>query len=166
MNLSLLGSRLSAAAIAAGALACGEVGSGGADGGTAIQPTFSSIQQNIFTPTCAVSPCHISATASNAGYLDLSAGNAYVSLVGDGGLGAPIPPAAVANQSTPGEGVAADGGYLLVAPGNPSKSFLLLKITPGLPSQYGLQMPDIGATLSTEQVNAVSQWIANGAPND
>jgi hypothetical protein len=156
-----------AVAAALATAACGGVSNNNsADAGT-IAPTFTSIQQNIFNVSCAVSPCHTTATYTSAGYLDLSQGNAYASLLGDAGTGAPIPAAAVMNTSNdPGEGVAADGGYLLVAPGDPAKSFLLLKITPGLQPQYGLQMPNTGVTLSTDQVQAVSQWIQNGAMND
>ncbi|MDX1741578.1 MAG: hypothetical protein R3178_09805, partial [Rhodothermales bacterium] len=43
-------------------------------------PSFSSIQQNVFAVSCAVSGCHLGGSA--AAQLDLSASNAYSDLVG------------------------------------------------------------------------------------
>jgi hypothetical protein len=171
--MKLLG-RLALVGGVIGTAACGTPSSGQDAGVTTVQPTFSSINQNIFAVSCAVSPCHNTQSSSIAGYLDLSSANAYASLVGTNGKGAPIPAQAVnmaaeaadaGNASTlDGELVASDAGMLLVDPGNPGNSFLLLKVTPGLPPQYGLQMPQVGALLTQSELNAIGEWIDAGAP--
>ena len=67
----------------------------------------------------------------------------------------------------PGPQQAAADGYLLVKPGEPEKSFLLLKVSPNLDEKYGSAMPDIpGFSLSEQEVKAISDWIKNGAKND
>jgi hypothetical protein len=54
-----------------------------------------------------------------------------------------------------------------VKPGEPEKSFLLLKVSPNLDPKYGSAMPDIpGFSLSEQEVKAISDWIKNGAKND
>lgn len=156
------------------ATACGTPPSGTTDAGTSsgVQPTFSSINQNIFAVSCSVTPCHTTADSSLAGYLDLSSANAYTSLLGPNGKGAPIPPIAVnmaadaGDTALDGELLASDAGMLLVDPGHPSNSFLLLKVTPNLPPQYGLQMPQVGALLTQPELDAIGDWIDAGAPND
>ncbi len=158
------------------ATACGTPPSGTDAGTTTVQPTFSSINQNIFQVSCSVMPCHTAQSNSLAGYLDLSSANAYTNLLGANGKGAPIPPLAVsmaaeaadAGQASTldGELVASDAGMLLVDPGNPGNSFLLLKVEPNLPSQYGLQMPQVGALLTQPELDAIGEWIDGGAPNN
>lgn len=106
-------------------------------------PTFTSIQQNIFTPNCAVSGCHLGGGA--ASQLDLSAGNAYSNLVG------------VASVEVP--------TLLRVEPGDPDNSYLVRKIEGG-PGITGLQMPRGRDPLSTDQIQAIRGWIGAGAQND
>ena len=164
-----------ALALAIGA-GCGG-GGGGSDGGAAdagpaFAPTFANIQQNVIKIGCALEICHASDTARNAGGLDLQA-NPYLALLGDGGTGAP----------------AADplgypyryNGMLLVAPGDPAHSLLYLKITAdpsckgGAGSQAppqaqcpdGLQMPNVaGTSLDPGSIEAIREWIVDGAKND
>jgi len=68
-------------------------------------------------------------------------------------------------------------GMLLVAPGDPDNSLLFQKINavnaaPGCTQaagscQYGQHMPNVsGETLPANYIEAVREWIANGAPND
>jgi len=161
MNLKVtmkLGSLLSLAAV----IACGPSTNGNnttPDAGTTLEPTLSSIQTNIFSVYCI--SCHTTASASAFGDLDLSEGNAYASLLGASGKGAPIP-----DTKDPGEVKASGEGYLMVTPSNPAKSFLYLKISPNLDSSYGLPMPEVNGPLSAAQLQAVSDWITAGAPNN
>lgn len=69
-------------------------------------------------------------------------------------------------------------GMLLVKPGDPENSLLFQKIsaiaadpgctqTPTSPCQYGQHMPNVsGETLPPGYIEAVREWIANGAPNN
>ena len=146
----------------ASAIGCGTTPSSntGADAGPSIQPTFTSINANIFQPSCANSSCHSPTGEAISGKLDLST-SPYAALLGANGKGAPIP-----DSTDPGEIKAASEGYLLVTPGNPAKSFLYLKISPNLDPSYGAQMPNLGTGLTAEQVQAVSDWITAGALNN
>jgi hypothetical protein len=140
---------------------CGTGGGSSDAGGVHVDPTFSSIQTNIFNVSCNNASCHSPTGEAISGQLDLTKPNAYVNLLGADGGGAPIP-----DHNDPGEVQATADGYSLVVPGHPEKSFLLLKITPGLNSKYGIQMPNLGTPLTAEQVQAVSDWISQGAQND
>jgi hypothetical protein len=111
-------------------------------------PTLSSIQAAIFTPSCTFSSCHSS--AGNAGGLVLEAGVSFANLVG-------VP----AQQSA-----AAQAGLFRVAPGNPSQSFLTIKLAAGTPAAYGDHMPDTGQQLGDADLNAIAQWISLGAQDD
>jgi hypothetical protein len=51
---------------------------------------------------------------------------------------------------------------LRVDPGNPDNSYLVQKIE-GAPNIVGAQMPLNQPPLSTEQIDAIRQWILNGA---
>ncbi len=106
--------------------------------------TLDAIQANIFSPRCALPSCHDSAT--HVENLDLSAGNAAAQLVG----------------VSPATGAAQARGLLRVDPGDPSNSFLVIKLTgpPLLSSDEGLRMPETGAPLSDAEIAVVSQWIA------
>ena len=107
------------------------------------QATLSSIQANIFTPSCAVSGCHLGAGAPRG--LDLSAGSAHANLV------------SVASDEVP--------ELMLVAPGNPEDSYLVIKLE-GSSRMVGQQMPRGRDPLSSEQIGVVRQWITNGAPDN
>jgi hypothetical protein len=117
----------------AGALsACGPV---------PVEPTYSSIQENIFTPSCASASCHGSDNPP-AG-LKLSADAAYDNLVDV--------------DSTK------DPDKKRVSPGDPDASMLYLAIS-GTTDKVG-QMP-VGFPLADEQIEAVKTWIENGAEKD
>ncbi len=103
---------------------------------------FAYVQDNVFTPSCAVGACH-SATA--AAHLDLRAGMAYDALVG----------VATTTQS----------GWVRVVPGDAAASYLAVAIggTPGPQPQNGI-MPLGAARLCGPKVDVIMRWIAAGAP--
>jgi len=121
--------------------ACGS-GDGFAIGGAngALQPKFSSIQANIFTPIC--EQCHSGATAPRG--LRLDAANSYALLVG------------VASSEEP--------GVLRVNPHNPNASYIIQKLegTAGT----GERMPAGLPALSQAQIDVIRQWITDGAVLD
>jgi hypothetical protein len=110
--------------------------------GGAIEPTLSSIQEHVFTPTCAVSQCHAPPAQLD---LDLRAGHARASLVG------------VPSQEVPER--------FRVTAGNAAESYLYMKLA-GDPRILGERMPFGGAPLPAEQLEAIRLWIENGAAND
>lgn len=105
--------------------------------------TFSRVQLEIFTPSCAVSSCHDTTTHQSG--LDLSLGNAYVQIVN------------IPSTELP--------ALKRVAPSDPNNSYLLQKIN-GTTNIPGLQMPLGKAPLNSDQVNLVRDWILSGAPNN
>ena len=113
-----------------------------------LPPTLSSIQDAVFTPSCATNGCHDSKTAIGA--LDLEKGKSFGQLV---------------NQ--PAQNVGAQDDQLLrVKPGDPDHSFLVLKIEPHLPVSDGVPMPNGKKPLSQEEIDAIAQWVRDGAKND
>jgi Bacterial Ig-like domain len=115
------------------------IGSGGSTGGP-VTADFQSIQDNVFTPICSV--CHIGAGAPEG--LQLDAAHSYNLLVG-------VPSAEVPTM-------------LRVKPGDPTNSYIVHKLK-GPPGIVGNQMPLNETPLSQATQAAISQWIANGAPN-
>ena len=113
--------------------------SGGGTNGT-ITADFQSIQDNVFTPIC--SKCHIGASAPEG--LQLDAGHSYNLLVG------------VASVEQP--------SLQRVAPGDPDGSYMAHKIE-GAPGITGGQMPLGETPLPQATIDAIRQWITNGAPN-
>ncbi len=114
-----------------------------AAGGTGAGPItadLQSIEENVFTPIC--SKCHIGASAPEG--LQLDAAHAYDALVG------------VPSVEEP--------SHLRVDPGNPDESYMVLKIE-GAPGIEGGQMPLGETPLPQATIDAIRQWIANGAPN-
>ena len=112
-------------------------------GGTvsiALSADFQSIQDNVFTPIC--SKCHIGAGAPEG--LQLDAAHSYNLLVG------------VPSAEQP--------AFLRVKPGDPDNSYMVQKIE-GLSSISGGQMPLMEKPLSQATIDAIRQWITNGAPN-
>ena len=106
--------------------------------------TFSRIQAEVFTPTCAKAGCHSAAAASQG--LVLEAGQAYGFLVGRPATGR--------------------GSINRVEPGSPERSYLILKLR-GDPSITGQRMPLDGPPyLTAEQIDGIAAWIRAGAPND
>src|SRR3954447_7129657 len=90
--------------------------------------TFTQIQTQIFTPVCAKAGCH--AAGSSPSGLVLEAGQSYANLVGH---------------------PAAESPLARVAPGNPDRSYIILKLR-GDPSITGDRMPLGGPYLTTEQI--------------
>jgi Bacterial Ig-like domain len=101
---------------------------------------FQSIQDNVFTPIC--SKCHIGASAPEG--LQLDAAHSYNLLVG------------VASVEEP--------NLLRVDPGNPDTSYMVLKIE-GAPGIEGGQMPLGETPLPQATIDAMRQWITDGAQN-
>lgn len=101
---------------------------------------FNSIQQNIFTPTCAISGCHIGAAAPQG--LRLDEANSFALLVG-----------------TPSTQVP---GLLRVNPGNPDLSYLIQKLegTGAAGGRMPLNGPPFLPQASTD---VIRQWITDGA---
>lgn len=111
-------------------------GSGGGSGG--ITADFQSIQDNVFTPIC--THCHLGASAPEG--LQLDAANSYAMLVG------------VPSNEKP--------GTLRVKAGDATNSYIFQKIT-GAAGIVGGQMPLGGPPLPQASIDAIQQWIANGA---
>jgi Bacterial Ig-like domain len=113
--------------------------SGGGSSGT-VTADFKSIQDNVFTPIC--SKCHIGAGAPEG--LQLDAAHSYNLLVG------------VPSNEQP--------DLLRVKPGDPDDSYMVRKIE-GLAGIDGGQMPLGETPLPQATIDAIRQWITNGAPN-
>lgn len=106
--------------------------------------TLAEIQESIFTPRCAIPQCHDAASAT--GNLVLVEGASHAELV----------------NVIPEVPLAAQAGQLRVDPGNPSNSFLLVKLL-GPPPGAGSPMPLEGDPLKPEEIQQVSNWILQGA---
>lgn len=115
-----------------------------ADGGE----TFSSIQNNILTKSCATTFCHDSVSAE--AQMNLSSGSAYARLV------------SVDSVTTPCTG---NAQTKRVQPGFPDTSCLLLRLTTTSPDA-GERMPKFETPLCADQIDCVRKWIQNGAPNN
>ncbi len=107
------------------------------------QATFSAVQSQIFTPSCAFSGCHGGGAPAEG--LNLSSGTAYANIVN------------VRSSQR--------GNLDRIEPGNPDASYLYLKVT-GDSSISGLRMPRSGQPLSQELIDLLRDWIERGAPND
>jgi len=106
--------------------------------------SFSRIQAEIFTPTCAKGGCHDAASAS--GGMVLAAGRAYGEIVG----------------RPSSENASLDR----IEPGDPERSYMIKKLR-GDPDITGAQMPfDNPGSLTREQMDGLIGWIRAGAPND
>lgn len=104
--------------------------------------TYSSIQANVFTPTCATSGCHRGAGAPQG--LRLEAAVSYAMLVN------------VESSEDP--------GVLRVAPGDPGASYLVQKLEGS--ASVGAQMPLNAAPLPQATIDVIRQWITEGAVDD
>jgi hypothetical protein len=114
-----------------------------------LQPTFASIQHDIFdAPDSAGRPactsCH-NAVGARFNGMDLSNGLAYSSLVN------------VASRGKP--------GAVRVIPGDPENSYLIHKIE-GRAGIVGDRMPRFGPFLTAGQIAVIRRWIEIGAPNN
>jgi hypothetical protein len=114
-----------------------------------LEPTFSSIQQQIFSsgdssgrPACTT--CH-NAVGSRFNGLDLSAAVSYNNLVN------------VASRQRP--------SAVRVVPEDPDSSYLIHKLEGG-PNIGGVRMPLNGPYLTEGQILVIRRWIEIGAPNN
>jgi hypothetical protein len=115
--------------------------SGGSTGSGTVTADFQSIQDNVFTPIC--SKCHIGASAPEG--LQLDAAHSYNLLVG-------VPSAEEPSLDR-------------VKPGDPDHSYMILKIE-GAAGIVGAQMPFGETPLPQATIDAMRQWVMNGALND
>ncbi|HEU5303247.1 MAG TPA: hypothetical protein VFU40_01275 [Gemmatimonadales bacterium] len=129
---------LGAAACAGDGTGLDEHGNPVGEGRAPLQPTFTSIQTHIFTPSC--TQCHAGAAAPLG--FSLEAAVSYESLVN------------VASVERP--------AVLRVKPGAPDSSYLVLKLE-GAAGIAGGRMPLGLPPLSTGEVSVVREWILAGA---
>ncbi|MBI2375383.1 MAG: hypothetical protein HYV07_15415 [Deltaproteobacteria bacterium] len=110
---------------------------------------YDEIRTQVFTPSCAQQSCH-GESGSGGLFLD---DKAYENLVG---------------QPPYDEEALADG-LKRVAPFDPAKSLLLIKLTPPVDPRYGVLMPK-GRTdaepLEEDKREMIKAWIEAGAPKE
>jgi methionine-rich copper-binding protein CopC len=114
---------------------------GGGGSGGPVTADFQSIQDNVFTPIC--SKCHIGGGAPEG--LQLDAAHSYNLLVG-------VPSAEEPN-------------LLRVKAGDPDNSYMVRKIEGPSAGIIGAQMPYMETPLPQATIDAIRQWVTNGAPN-
>jgi hypothetical protein len=110
-----------------------------------ISGEFAQLQRNIFNQHCLAAGCHNS--QSQGGGLDLSDGVSYDELV----------------NVVPENPAAASAGLLRVEPFDAQNSFLLIKLT-GPGAGQGARMPQGMNPLAQSDIDAIRQWILDGAP--
>lgn len=117
-----------------------------------LEPTFRSIQQNIFAAAdssgrVACTGCHTSAGRTPVAGLDLAGANAHGQLVG------------VPSNAKP--------GAIRVIPGDPANSYLIHKLE-GRSDIVGQRMPRgaAGPFLTEGQIRVIKRWIELGALNN
>jgi len=125
---------------ALGAIGCSGGESGSVDGGTPIAATLPEIEIKIFARSCVFSSCH-----------GKDSPREMLSLVG---------PTYDALVNQPSRQVQ---GRVLVKPGDPEGSYLYEKITHAAPAS-GDRMPQLQPALSAAAIQAVRDWITEGAP--
>lgn len=113
-------------------------------GGDPIDPTatFTRVQTEIFTPTCASLACHSSFLHQSD--QNLTAGVAYAQTVNHPSVEMP--------------------SLMRVLPNDPANSYLYRKITGA--GITGDRMPQSLPPLTDAQIKLVRDWIRRGAPND
>ena len=140
---------LLATALTLGGVACDENLSDIAGPTEDLQPTFSSIQREIFNTTDssgrqACITCH--AAGAPGGFMPLTEGVSYNNLVGRASSGKP--------------------GAERVIPGDPDNSYLIQKLE-GAADIVGQRMPRTGGPYLTDgQIRIIRRWIELGANND
>lgn len=102
--------------------------------------TFSWIQENVFTPRCAVAGCHAGSNAAQN--LNLSRDQAYAQLD------------SVASEQVP--------ALLRIDPGNSSDSYLIIKLEGSDDRIQGGRMPQ-GSELNQVTIDSIKVWIDRGA---
>ena len=116
-----------------------------------LEPTFSSIQREIFQTTdasgrLACTSCHSNVGRNPSGGLNLLPGASHSSLVGVASTGKP--------------------GAVRVIPGDPENSYIIHKLE-GRSTIIGVRMPrGNGPFLTDGQILVLKRWISNGAPNN
>lgn len=116
-------------------------GIGSQYGAADFAPTYSGIAEGFFEPFCTA--CHGGPSAPKG--LDLTAEEAYDRLVGVPAVERPE--------------------LLLVDPGNPDLSYLIIKLEAG-PGMAGRQMPRDRPARPPEEIATIRLWIDEGAPED
>jgi hypothetical protein len=104
--------------------------------------TFTRVQNEVFTVSCAIAGCHAALGAREG--MNLSAGAAYANTV--------LVPATERPSLN------------RIEPGDPDQSYLVKKLR-GDPNITGLRMPD-GGTLTPDEIQLVIDWVRRGAPQD
>jgi hypothetical protein len=129
-----------------GTIGCGELKSptDPLGGGPPPDPTatFTRVQSEVFTPSCATLACHD--PLGQQSQMVLTAGRAYANIVGVSSVEMPQ--------------------LQRVMPGDPANSYLYRKITGA--GITGDRMPLNQPPLSDAQIALVRDWIRRGAPND
>lgn len=116
-----------------------------------LEPTFASVQSQIFNSTDAAGrqacvTCHTDQGRTPSAGLNLREGAAYGAIVG-----------VVARNKA---------GAVLVVPGDPDASYLVQKLE-GAPGIVGERMPRTGGPyLTSGQLLVLRRWIQQGARND
>lgn len=150
MRVRLLGLALASVTFV-GTVACDEALSSLTGPTPNLQPTFTSIQQDIFNTTDAAGRtmcvgCHTSTGRTPAGGLDLTGAGAHARLVG------------VASAQKP--------TLQRVRAGRPDESYLVHKLE-GRADIVGGRMPrGTGPFLTDGQMLVIRRWIELGAPNN
>lgn len=144
---AILGMVVCAATLAIG---CDEKLSDVAGPSPNLQPTFSSIQTDIFSARDAAdrracTECHNARFAAFNGGLNLEGAAAYANLVGR------------ASRDKP--------GATRVIAGDPEGSYLMQKLE-GAPGIVGARMPQIPPYLTPGQIRIIRRWIELGAQNN
>jgi hypothetical protein len=149
LHFTILGVLIASAALVG---ACDEKLSDIAGPSPNLEPTFSSIQREIFETTdtsgrAACIQCHTNAGGRTpSGGMNLSHDVAYATLVGVGSRG--------------------KTGVVRVIPGDPDHSYIIQKLE-GAPGIVGERMPRTGGPYLTEgQIAIIKRWIETGANND
>lgn len=142
---------LAAIAIGMAAAACDESLRDIAGPTPDLEPTLTSIQQEIFNTTdssgrAACIQCHTNQGRTPASQLNLIEGASFAGLV---------------NRTS-----IAKAGAVLVAPGDPDSSYLIHKLE-GRSDIVGQRMPRTGGPFLTDgQILVIRRWIQLGAPNN
>jgi hypothetical protein len=128
-------------------MACGKLAELPTDpglGGEPIDPTatFTRVQNEIFTPSCAALGCHD--TLGQQSQQILTPGRAYGQIVNHPSIEMPQ--------------------LMRIAPGDPANSYLYRKILGA--GVTGDRMPQGGPFLNDRQIRLMRDWIRRGAPND
>jgi hypothetical protein len=136
-------------ALALAFLSCGKLNElptdpGGGVGGEPIDQsaTFTRVQNEVFTPTCAQIGCHD--RLGQQSQQVLAPGSAYAQVVNHVSVEMP--------------------SLMRVKPSDPASSYLYRKITGA--GITGDRMPQGGPYLTDAQIKLVRDWIRRGAPND